>query len=614
MKMAGMEPNSDKIPGNTIQCLTNSIRRTSNCSYCHEGRHFLAQCGKFLKVSPRDRPTVVRMVAHKMLRSSEWVILRRIDGLLKSFLLEEHGFNLDIVIIGDDVLIVQRGGSVFPNCGRKVLTNYIETALEGSGSGIMTYVSDYALWPKSSVSVVENESRLAPQKSEVLRDETRGSSRSKVRFICVPEHHALWCSQFKTRDDDHFEWSLPDELAQRLRELSKETLGYVSQDIANAMLKWTPMEVLLGKLLVDEEANVLVVSGPVGRDAEQTVPKSLNASKAVYVAKKSTQILGSGIFGGQVCRSVIFNRLLLRATDLSLENDLCRRAEWLASFSQFEELSFRRIIFPDLMSEEVRGLLAEGLKPQLHVFVDVSSSGFVSAAYLRLALDDESSISTKLIGERYHDVPKRINITTMTSEMMWSCTKLGLRAIYQGAELAIDICKTLGLSEDNVMIWSSSKAALRRLETRDCISMVLTGQRCERTVNLIPIDRIQWVSGSENPANVAALLRNASEMFEFPMWTVGPSFLRKPRSFWPVLGKFRNTTRFTFTEISLCRSLEFLTNLQLENESESEVLVSAIKDGVKLLLESLTRPVNTNWEIFNVPDLGDSEANDLAQP
>ena len=101
-------------------------------------------------------------------------------------------------------------------------------------------------------------------------------------------------------------------------------------------------------------------------------------------------------------------------------------------------------------------------------------------------------------------------------------------------------------------------------------------------------------------------------MFEFPMWTVGPGFLRKPRSFWPVLKDFR-VTWLTFAEISLCRSLEFLTNLQLEDESESEVLVSAIKDGVKLLLESLTRPVNTNWEIFDVPDLGDPEANNLAQ-
>ena len=174
--MAGVEPNSGKNPGNTIQSLSNSEGQTSNCSYCHEGRHFLAQCEKFLKVSPSDRPTMVRMIAHKMLRSSEWVTLRRIDGLLKSFLLEEQGFNLGAVIIDDDFLCVRRGRSVFPNYGRKVLSNYIETALEGSGSGIMTDVSNYTLSPKSSVNVVENESRLAPQKSEFLRDETRGSS------------------------------------------------------------------------------------------------------------------------------------------------------------------------------------------------------------------------------------------------------------------------------------------------------------------------------------------------------------------------------------------------------------------------------------------------------
>ena len=136
---------------------------------------FLHQCDEFMKVSPSDQPATVRMIAHKMLRPTEWVILRRIDGLLKSFLLEEHGFNLGAVIIGDDVLCVQRGRSFFPNYGRKVLVNYIETALKGDGSGRMTDVSNYTLSPKSSVNVVENESGLAPQKSEFLRDETRGS-------------------------------------------------------------------------------------------------------------------------------------------------------------------------------------------------------------------------------------------------------------------------------------------------------------------------------------------------------------------------------------------------------------------------------------------------------
>ena len=161
-------------------------------------------------MSPSDQPATVRMIAHKMLRPTEWVILRRIDGLLKSFLLEEHGFNLGAVIIGDDVLCVQRGRSFFPNYGRKVLVNYIETALEGDDSGRMTDVSNYTLSPKSSVNVVENESEWAPQKSEFLRDGTRGASRSKVRFICIPEYQTSWCSQFKAHECDHFKWSLPD--------------------------------------------------------------------------------------------------------------------------------------------------------------------------------------------------------------------------------------------------------------------------------------------------------------------------------------------------------------------------------------------------------------------
>ena len=241
--MAGVEPNSGKNPGNTIQCLSNSEGQAPNCSYCHKGRHFLTQCVEFLNSSLSDQPTSVRGVTHKMLKPTGWGILssgRPEDCAiwsLRSFSFEEHGFNLGTVIIGDDVLCVQRGRSVFHNHGRKVLMNYIETALEGNGSGRMTDVSNYTLLPKSSVNVVENVSEWAPQKSEFLRDETRGSSRSKARFTCIPEHQTVWCSQLKAREDDHFEWSLPE----RLRELSKEALGYVGRDIANAMLKWTPM-------------------------------------------------------------------------------------------------------------------------------------------------------------------------------------------------------------------------------------------------------------------------------------------------------------------------------------------------------------------------------------
>ena len=80
----------------------------------------------------------------------------------------------------------------------------VETALEGDGSGRMTDVSNYSLSPKSSVSVVENESELAPQKSEFLRDGTREASRSKVRFICIPEYQNNWCPQFKAHEWDHF--------------------------------------------------------------------------------------------------------------------------------------------------------------------------------------------------------------------------------------------------------------------------------------------------------------------------------------------------------------------------------------------------------------------------
>ena len=60
---------------------------------------FLHQCDEFMKASPSDRPATVRMITRKMLRSTERVIQRRIDGILKSFLVEEHGFNLDAVII-----------------------------------------------------------------------------------------------------------------------------------------------------------------------------------------------------------------------------------------------------------------------------------------------------------------------------------------------------------------------------------------------------------------------------------------------------------------------------------------------------------------------------------
>ena len=70
--MAGVEPNSGKNPGNTIQCLSNSEGQAPNCSYCHKGRHFLTQCVEFLNGSLSDQPTSVRGVTHKMLKPTGW--------------------------------------------------------------------------------------------------------------------------------------------------------------------------------------------------------------------------------------------------------------------------------------------------------------------------------------------------------------------------------------------------------------------------------------------------------------------------------------------------------------------------------------------------------------
>ena len=173
--MAGVEPNSGKNPGNTIQCLSNSEGQAPNCSYCHKERHFLAQCVEFLKVSPSDQPTSVRKITHKTLSSSECGIKRQIDvstncinfqcierniWILKPTFIEKHGFDPDTGVVHEDkkVPLSWKDKVLFPDRQEDALVDNAVTTFVEDCSGGMAAVNTHGMSPGSDVCVRKKES------------------------------------------------------------------------------------------------------------------------------------------------------------------------------------------------------------------------------------------------------------------------------------------------------------------------------------------------------------------------------------------------------------------------------------------------------------------------
>ena len=169
--MAGVEPNSGKNPGNTIQCLSNSEGQAPNCSYCHKGRHVLAQCAEFLKVSPSDQPTSVRTITHKMLDPTVCGIQCRLDGTLhcvkyqcierdiwivKSSFIKRYGFNPDTGVVDDEEKVPWdwRDKVLFPDLGGKTLVSDKLVTQRDYCSDRLTAVSSHKSSPKGATRMI----------------------------------------------------------------------------------------------------------------------------------------------------------------------------------------------------------------------------------------------------------------------------------------------------------------------------------------------------------------------------------------------------------------------------------------------------------------------------
>ena len=211
-------------------------------------------------------------------------------------------------------------------------------------------------------------------------------------------------------------------------------------------------------------------------------------------------------------------------TDRLSEDESSRWVGWLSNIPQLERLQFDRIVLPDFLAENFQELLAEGLKVQFHVFVDMSDLAVVSSVYIRISRP--CLVYTKFFLAKHQVLPE--NVAKATPE-------IGLMSIHHGAQIASLICEALDFSLEDVTLWSSSKAALQCLDIEETPGMPYVEGYRELIMKFINLDQVRWVPAKENPAGIGTQPRSVDELLDCPQWTSGPDFLGNPSVFWPVL-------------------------------------------------------------------------------
>jgi len=196
-----------------------------------------------------------------------------------------------------------------------------------------------------------------------------------------------------------------------------------------------------------------------------------------------------------------------------------RWRSWLNDLPNVQKLEFDRVIKP--------GDPETYKSCQLHVFSDASKDAFAASAYIRIEYKDgRRPIHTNFIQCKYHINP---------SKPPRSIPKLELMGLHLGAELANHIRETLDISKEDTFLWTDSKTALQWVNMEPRSLRILAHNYTTKIKDLFPVERIRWVPGEHNPADMATRSKTVQETLECDMWRRGPDFLRQSEESWPQL-------------------------------------------------------------------------------
>lgn len=158
---------------------------------------------------------------------------------------------------------------------------------------------------------------------------------------------------------------------------------------------------------------------------------------------------------------------------------------------------------------------------ELHVFGDASEKAFAEVAYLRIVFDEGSDVS--LVCARSRVAPlKQMSIPRMELQAAVLCVRLA-KTIREFLEVKID----------NVVFWSDSMTVLKWIRNDNRRFKDFVAHRLGEIEENSEVKSWRWVPTKMNVADLATRA-STSDLSPESVWFLGPSFLKKDSSQWPV--------------------------------------------------------------------------------
>ena len=270
--------------------------------------------------------------------------------------------------------------------------------------------------------------------------------------------------------------------------------------------------------------------------------------------------------GKLVLREIFSNHPTWDKSDYLTEEETVKWEKWLLNLPQLCQLQFKRVLKPGLPSTYLR----------------ITYHGSADASIHAIAAVVHICVEFKNGGTYTNFVMARCKLTPKNPER--SVPKNELTALHMVAELIFQSTALLKVPEENIFLWSDSKTALLWLRMDPGKLLLFCHNYVTKILKKVPIDRIRWVPGHLNPADLATRPRTIAELQQqIDLWREGPEFIRKEQDEWPALPELECTEDVLKEVKKEYRVLALLNYSFMNNMDENPLKTDRYSSYSKLL-------------------------------
>ncbi|KAJ0172004.1 hypothetical protein K1T71_012767 [Dendrolimus kikuchii] len=209
---------------------------------------------------------------------------------------------------------------------------------------------------------------------------------------------------------------------------------------------------------------------------------------------------------------------------------------------------------------------------QLHSFSDASERAYGAAIYMR-SIDKHGFVTVRLLCAKSKVAQRKPLITIPRLELC-------------GALLAAQLCRAvtdaIRYKPNSITHWCDSSIVLCWLNADSAKLKTFVANRVGTILELTTLSNWRHVPTDSNPADFISRGVNPSQLEDLDLWWLGPKFLLKNESEWPVLTQFEN-----FTDLPEIKNLQ--TNSKTK-QTKSKIKQN-LKNNKKInILTSLLQP------------------------